>query len=134
VAFDTGPVPAVTEGTPTLRRGVRLGPQSTYVQQELSSPHVQLLLCGPIASWDATRVAEIAMHFASVLQVSYPTSEEADGELVDVAQEALTRLGVEDTAQYVIRPVGHVGFRCAGTDFDGAREYLERWFMRARNP
>lgn len=137
--------PAVTEGTPKLRRGpragdrlpdarVRRGPQSTYLQQELSSPHVQLLLCGAIASWDATRIAQITTQFSSVLKVSFLTSEEADGALVDVEHEALIRLGVENTAQYVIRPDGHVGFRCAGTDVDGAREYLERWFMPATNP
>lgn len=136
--------PAVTEGTPKLRRGpragdrlpdarVRRGAQSTFLQQELSSPHVQLLLCGPVGSWNTDRVAQIAVQFSNVLQVTYLTSEGADRALVDVHHEALTRLGVEDTAQYVIRPDGHVGFRCAGTDMKGAREYLERLFTPRAN-
>jgi hypothetical protein len=44
---------------------------------------------------------------------------------------ALGRMGVESTAQYVIRPDGHVGFRCGGADLTGASRYLHEWFMPA---
>jgi 2-polyprenyl-6-methoxyphenol hydroxylase-like FAD-dependent oxidoreductase len=131
--------PAVLEAAPLLRRGPRPGDRlpdarvsrgahSTYLQQELSSAHVHLLLCGPLSDWNPDRIALIAKRFANVLKVSYLTSEEAHGVLVDVHHEALTRLGVERSAQYVIRPDGHVGFRCAGTDLDAVLTYLSRWF------
>lgn len=132
--------PAVTEGAPQLRGGpragdrmpdarVQRGAEITYLQQELSSPRVQLLLCGPIAAWNGDRVEQLVSRFPSLLAVSYLTSEEADGALVDLYHEALIRLGVESTAQYVIRPDGHVGFRCAGTDLDGLSAYLQHWFV-----
>ena len=40
-----------------------------------------------------------------------------------------TRLGVEDSGQYLVRPDGHVAFRCAGTNLDGVTAYLHRWFI-----
>jgi hypothetical protein len=131
--------PAVLEEAPLLRRGPKAGDRlpdarvsrdahSTYLQQELSSAHVHLLLCGPLPDWNPDRIALIANRFANVLKLSYLTSEGADGVLVDVHHEALTRLGVERSAQYVIRPDGHVGFRCAGIDLDAVLAYLSRWF------
>jgi 2-polyprenyl-6-methoxyphenol hydroxylase-like FAD-dependent oxidoreductase len=131
--------PAVLEGAPLLRRGPRPGDRlpdaqvsrggrSTYLQQELSSAHMHLLLCGPLSDWNPDRIALIAKRFATLLKLSYLTSEAADGVLLDAHHEALTRLGVERSAQYVIRPDGHVGFRCAGTDVDAVLAYLSRWF------
>jgi hypothetical protein len=90
-----------------------------------------LLLCGPPSDWNPDRIALIAKRFANVLKLSYLTSEEAAGAIVDVHREALTRLGVERSAQYVIRPDGHVGFRCAGTDVDEVLAYLSQWFTPA---
>jgi hypothetical protein len=34
---------------------------------------------------------------------------------------------VSDTAHYLIRPDGHIGYRAAGTDLDGLQRYLARW-------
>jgi 2-polyprenyl-6-methoxyphenol hydroxylase-like FAD-dependent oxidoreductase len=137
--------PAVLEGAPTLRHGPRAGDRlpdarvhcggrATYLQQALSSPHVHLLLCGPLASWNPDRVAQVATTFSNLLRVSCLTSEDTGDAIVDRHQEALARLGVDGSAQYVVRPDGHVGFRCAGTDLDGAREYVERWFRPAADP
>jgi hypothetical protein len=42
----------------------------------------------------------------------------------DVGGQALARLGVEQTAHYLIRPDGHVGYRAAGTDPDGLQRHL----------
>jgi 2-polyprenyl-6-methoxyphenol hydroxylase-like FAD-dependent oxidoreductase len=134
--------PAVTEGTPPVRHGpmagdrlpdarVRRGNRDTYLQQELSDPCQHLLLCGPVAAWNAGGVHQLRDEFRGVLGVTYLTSEDSDEALVDAGSEALRRLGVDGTAQYVIRPDGHVGFRCAGADLAGAADYLRRWFRSA---
>jgi len=134
--------PAVAEGTPRLRRGPRAGDRlpdarvqraahATYLQHELSQPRAHLLLCGPFGAWTTDRVTELVDEFQDVLGVTYLTRENTNGALIDVHGEALDRLGVESTAQYVIRPDGHVGFRCGGTDLTGAREYLHKWFKPA---
>jgi 2-polyprenyl-6-methoxyphenol hydroxylase-like FAD-dependent oxidoreductase len=137
IRYRTSPV--VTEGEPPLRDGPRAGDRLpdarvsrgghiTYLQQELSSPHVHLLLCGPLSAWNSDRVEQALSRFPGVLKITHLTSEQSDAALVDVHHEALSRLGVEVSAQYVIRPDGHVGFRCAGTDLDGVLAYLGRWF------
>jgi hypothetical protein len=59
------------------------------------------------------------------------TREAAPGVLHDLDGEAFTRLGVQHTAQYLVRPDGHIGYRCAGTDLAGAERYLARWFLRS---
>lgn len=137
--------PVVTEGTPPLRHGPMAGDRlpdarvqragrATYLQQELAEPRLILLLCGPVAAWDTERVTRLADTFRSVLDVTYLTGDDTDDGLMDVHDEALQRLGVESSAQYVIRPDGHVGFRCAGTDLTGASDYLHHWFTAARPP
>ena len=132
--------PAATEGAPILRRGPRAGDRlpdarvqrdnrETYLQQELSHASVQLLLCGPKQVWDVDRVTLLVNQFQERLTVTYLTTEQAEGSLVDVYGEAFERLGVESTAQYVIRPDGHVGFRCGGADLRAIGQYLNRWFV-----
>jgi len=131
---------AVTDGAPTLRHGPKPGDRlpdarvqrdnrATYLQQELSQACTQLLLCGPIPAWDTPQVKLLVNQFHEHLAVTYLTKEHADGLLVDVYGEALQRLGVESTAQYVIRPDGHVGFRCGGADLTAASNYLHQWFV-----
>jgi hypothetical protein len=56
------------------------------------------------------------------------------GALVDERGEAFTRLGVEDTAQYLVRPDGYVSFRCAGRAFDALEKYLDEWFAPGVSP
>ena len=36
-------------------------------------------------------------------------------------------LTVNDTAQYLVRPDGHVGYRAGGTDLTELSRYLDRW-------
>jgi hypothetical protein len=57
------------------------------------------------------------------------TRHDSNGSLVDLDGEALGRLGVEDVAQYVVRPDGHVAFRCAGRELSETVTYLHRWFF-----
>jgi hypothetical protein len=132
--------PIVAEGEPLLHRGPKPGDRladarvkrsgrTTYLQQELAGPQLHLLLCGPMAAWDSRSVGELGGRFRGLLVSTHLTRDESDQVLVDPDGEALSRLGVENTAQYLVRPDGHVAFRCAGTDLNRATAYLERWFL-----
>ena len=137
--------PAVTEGEPRLSKGPRAGDrlpdarvlrdgQFAYLQQVLSSPHLHLLLCGPTAAWNRADVMKLAEEFRDVLAINCLTREHSDGALVDSGGEAFTRLGVDGNAMYLIRPDGHIAFRCGGTDLRATAAYLGRWFNAARTP
>jgi 2-polyprenyl-6-methoxyphenol hydroxylase-like FAD-dependent oxidoreductase len=131
--------PAVTEGEPRLRRGpkagdrfpdarVRCGRDTRWLHEELGGPHLHLLLCGPLAAWKRHLFTGLEDKFPGLLVIKHLTRENSESALVDHDGEALTRLGVEDTGQYLVRPDGHVAFRCAGTDLGGVTAYLQRWF------
>jgi 2-polyprenyl-6-methoxyphenol hydroxylase-like FAD-dependent oxidoreductase len=131
--------PVVAEGEPRLSKGPHAGDrlpdvrvirngQPEYLQQVLSSPHVQLLLCGPVAGWSSADVTKLAHRVPDVLAINHLTREHSHGALVDSSGEAFSRLGVDRGAVYVTRPDGHVAYRCGGTDLRGPAAYLERWF------
>ena len=131
--------PAVAEGEPRMRAGPKAGDRlpdaritrdgrGTYLQQEVVGPHFSLLLCGAPDAWEAGRVADLAPRRGGLLTVHYLARFTAPGALVDGTGEAFTRLGVGDAAQYLVRPDGHVGFRCAGHDLRGVTRFLGRWF------
>jgi 2-polyprenyl-6-methoxyphenol hydroxylase-like FAD-dependent oxidoreductase len=133
---------AVTEGNPPLHEGPRAGDRlpdasvqsngrATYLQQELSSPHMQLLLCGPRTLWNDRELARLTETFGAVLRVTYLTRTSEEASLLDQDGEAFKRLGVSSAAQYIVRPDGYVAFRCAGTDLAEAAQYLRRWFIHA---
>lgn len=128
----------VTEGEPRLQRGpkagerlpdmpLRQGTATTYLQQQVASPHIHLLLCGPVAAWDAPAVDALVERF-SVLKATHLTRDDSEVDLVDANGEALNRLGIEHTGQYIVRPDGHIGYRCAETSLQGAADYLDRSF------
>jgi hypothetical protein len=48
--------------------------------------------------------------------------------LVDEKGDAFARLGVRDTAQYLVRPDGYIAFRSAGRTFDSLDQYLSDWY------
>jgi hypothetical protein len=130
--------------------------QETYLQEELLKPYMMLLLCGPVEAWNSDGPRNLAREFDGVLRLAHlanagfmtdvgrgftprqgregpPYGHETDfsqATLVDEKGTALAMLGVDSTAQYLIRPDGHVAFRCAGTDLSGVRDYLRRWFVR----
>jgi hypothetical protein len=72
--------------------------------------------------------------YASLLAVHYLDRHGAPGVLVDATGEALSRLGLPDgrpaAVQYLVRPDGHIGFRCGGADLAELTGYLEEWFPR----
>jgi hypothetical protein len=51
-------------------------------------------------------------------------TEPFPGALCDPSGAALARLGARGGAQYLIRPDGYVGYRCAGFDLKGLERYL----------
>jgi hypothetical protein len=129
----------VTQGEPRLQRGpkagerlpdmpLRQGTATTYLQEQVASPHLHLLLCGPPAAWDARAVHALTGRYSLVLKASHVSREDSEVGLVDPNGEALNRLGIEHTGQYIVRPDGHIGYRCAETSLQGAADYLDRSF------
>jgi hypothetical protein len=77
---------------------------------------------------------KLAEGFPDILAIDYMTHEHWDGALADSSGEAFARLGVDRNATYLIRPDGHVAFRCGGTDLRATAVYLRRWFTAGRAP
>jgi 2-polyprenyl-6-methoxyphenol hydroxylase-like FAD-dependent oxidoreductase len=130
--------PAAQEGEPKLNGGPRAGDrlpdtriardgQAYWLQEALAAPSFQLLLCGTADSWDCDRLAALRERYARLVEVHRLVREATPGDLHDTDGRAFTRLGVERTAQYLVRPDGHVGYRSGGTDLDGLERYLVRW-------
>jgi hypothetical protein len=61
--------------------------------------------------------------------VHHLTGQASAGALHDPTGKALQRLGLaaSDSAQYLARPDGHIGYRAGGTDLTGLATYLHRW-------
>ena len=135
--------PAVSEGEPRLRRGPRAGDRlpdarvtidgrATWLQEAIAGPRLVLLLCGDVDSWDANMLAEIRGAHRDILAVQHLTAREYPGALVDEDRSALERLGVNgaSAAQYLVRPDGHIAFRCGGRGLAAIEGYLSEWFTR----
>jgi 2-polyprenyl-6-methoxyphenol hydroxylase-like FAD-dependent oxidoreductase len=129
---------AVQDGRPALRRGPRAGDrlpdariardgQDCWLGEALAAPRFHLLLCGPSRDWDARQLTALRSRHPDTLTVHHLSCQVAPGALHDVDGQALARLGVIRTAQYLVRPDGHIGYRCGGTDLDGLEQYLDRW-------
>ena len=137
--------PAAVEGKPRLRSGPRAGARmpdapvvqhgrSSHLQGELAGPRFHLLLCGDPSRWDKQGADDLAARYGDLLQVNYLGRAAAPGVLVDPTGEALERLGVrrgEVAAQYLVRPDGYIGARCAGRDLACVDRYLARWVFAA---
>lgn len=130
--------PAVTEGHPRLASGPMAGDRlpdagvlrdgrQTHIQRELSAPGFHLLLCGSADRWDRGRIDSLAASCPELLQLHFLTRDEVAGALRDPAGGALASLGVRDAAQYLVRPDGHIAFRCGGHDLTGVTAYLASW-------
>ena len=131
----------VAEGTPSLRNGPRAGDRlpdaavarngrQTTLQRELVGPCFHLALCGPVEAWNAQADAVAALSTRSgLVTVRHLTRSSAPDALVDSSGVAFARLGVRETAQYLVRPDGYVAYRCEGTDVRGVKQYLGSWFI-----
>jgi hypothetical protein len=127
--------PIVQEGHPALRSGPKAGdrlPDATiirnaqrcWLQKAISAPTFQLLLCGPSDSWDPERLAALKQRAGDLVQTHTLSRQHAPDVLVDPDGATLHRLGVRRTAQYLVRPDGHIAYRCAGTDTRDLERYL----------
>jgi hypothetical protein len=137
--------PAVQDGRPAPRRGPRAGDrlpdarvardgQVCWLGEALAAPRFHLLLCGRPDAWDAGQLTAVRARYRDLLAVHHLTPEAAPGALHDVDGRAFPRLGVEQTAHYLIRPDSHVGYRAAGTNLDGLQRHLAHWFPIAPPP
>ncbi|MBW8771196.1 MAG: FAD-dependent monooxygenase [Gemmatimonadetes bacterium] len=128
-----------TEGTPALSAGPRAGERlpdapvrvhgrDSTLQREVVGPHFTLLMAlrgARRAEDDLGRVARRRDFVRGRRLVSSPDGARAPEDLVDAGGVAFDRLGVRDSAVYLIRPDGYVAYRCAGTDLDGAGRWLD---------
>jgi 2-polyprenyl-6-methoxyphenol hydroxylase-like FAD-dependent oxidoreductase len=134
--------PAVQEGRPALRRGPRAGDrlpdaritrdgQECWLGEAVAAPGFHLLLCGPPGDWHPSQLTALRHRYPDTLAVHRLTREATPGALHDVGGQVFARLGVNDRAQYLIRPDGHIGYRCGGDDLAGLQRYLARWLPNA---
>jgi hypothetical protein len=88
-----------------------------------------LLLCGPPDGWTAPAITQLSGRYTSLITVHHLAAQNTPSALHDPNGQALRRLGLtaRDTAQYLVRPDGHVGYRADGTDITGLAHYLSRW-------
>jgi hypothetical protein len=131
--------PLATEGTPPLEEGpragerlpdapVRVGGRETTLQREVVGPWFTVLVCERGSLAQSAEVArergDLGRELVRVRRLVSSTTGGADA-LVDESGVAFERLGVQESAIYLIRPDGYVAYRCAGLDLAGAQRWLE---------
>jgi 2-polyprenyl-6-methoxyphenol hydroxylase-like FAD-dependent oxidoreductase len=106
--------------------------QPTTLHQILAAPRWHLLLCGPPDGWPADRLAHLIGGREVQIEVHQLTNQDPTNRVHDPHGQALRRLGLtnHDTAHYLIRPDGHIGYRAGGTDLSDAARYLHYWLPR----
>jgi 2-polyprenyl-6-methoxyphenol hydroxylase-like FAD-dependent oxidoreductase len=134
--------PAVREGEPALSRGPKAGDRlpdariardgkGGWLQDAVAAPSFHLLLCGPADGRNADHLAALQERYGGLVAVHRLARDAAPGALHDLDGQAFARLGVDRTAQYLVRPDGHIGYRCGGTELAGVDRYLAQWLPRA---
>jgi len=103
--------------------------QPTSIHRATAAPGWHLLLCGPLDTWAQQDLTRLRTRYASLMTVHHLTTQPTVGELYDPDGAALRRLGLtrRDTAQYLVRPDGYLGYRAGGPDLTGLARYLGRW-------
>ena len=128
---------AAVDGLPKLRRGPGAGHRlpdllllrdqlPCRLHEALATPGFHLLVCGPAHRWDLRRLTRLQEQYGSLVVVHRLGTEPLPGQLSDPSGAALARLGARNGAQYLVRPDGHVGYRCAGFDLAGLERHLAR--------
>jgi 2-polyprenyl-6-methoxyphenol hydroxylase-like FAD-dependent oxidoreductase len=128
---------AAVDGLPKLGRGPAAGDRlpdllllrdqvPCRLHQALATPGFHLLLCGPPHRWDVRRVVRFQERYGSLVVVHRLGTGPLPGQLCDPSGAALAPLGASNGAQYLVRPDGHVGYRCAGFDLAGLERHLAR--------
>jgi hypothetical protein len=74
-------------------------------------------------------MTQLAERHTSLLTVQHLTGQDTPSALHDPDGQALRRLGLTSrrTAQYLVRPDGHIGYRAGGTDVTELARYLSHW-------
>ncbi|HEX4658170.1 MAG TPA: FAD-dependent monooxygenase [Streptosporangiaceae bacterium] len=103
--------------------------QPSRLHRALAVSGWHLLLCGPPDAWAAQTMTQLRERYPGLVAVHHLTVQNMPGVLHDPGGQALRRLGLtaRHTAQYLIRPDGHVGYRAGGTDTTELARYLGRW-------
>jgi 2-polyprenyl-6-methoxyphenol hydroxylase-like FAD-dependent oxidoreductase len=103
--------------------------QPTRLHRAMAGAGWHLLLCGPPDAWPAQTTTQLRERYPSLLTVHHLTAQNTPGALHDPDGQALRRLGLTalHTAQYLVRPDGHVGYRAGGTNATELARYLSRW-------
>jgi hypothetical protein len=98
--------------------------QQSSLHNVVGTPGWHLLPCGPEHAWQ-----DRSPGASDVLTVHRLSAQASGTGLRDPSGRALRRLGVgpNDTAHYLVRPDGYVGYRASGTDLTGLHAYLRRW-------
>jgi 2-polyprenyl-6-methoxyphenol hydroxylase-like FAD-dependent oxidoreductase len=131
--------PVVVEAEPRLAGGPRAGDRipdgpvradgrSAHLHEAILGPHLALLLCGDPNGWDADRLSALRAGYADLVRVHHLSRRPEPAALEDADGEVFARLSVRDAAQYLVRPDGHIAFRCAGRDTTALEAYLAEWF------
>ena len=126
-----GPTPRPEGRRPSSRRPHRPRWPDGWLQDAVAAPSFHLLLCGPTDDWDADHLAALQERYGGLIAVHRLTRETASEVIRDRDGQAFARLGVEHTAQYLVRPDGHIGYRSGGTTLGGVDRYLARWLPGA---
>jgi hypothetical protein len=100
----------------------------------VGTPRFHLLLCGPPGDWHPSQLTALRHRYPDTLAVHHLTRTATPGALHNLEGQVFARLGVEDRAQYLIRPDGHIGYRCGGDDLAGLQRYLARWLPTTPRP
>jgi 2-polyprenyl-6-methoxyphenol hydroxylase-like FAD-dependent oxidoreductase len=132
-----------TEGVPALSEGPRAGERlpdaavfaggrATTLQREVVGAWLTLLLCDRGARWARAEDAGNGRGRGELLKdllrvrrlVTSADVRDGDDTLVDASGVAFERLGVRESAVYLVRPDGYIAYRCAGTGLGGVEEWL----------
>jgi 2-polyprenyl-6-methoxyphenol hydroxylase-like FAD-dependent oxidoreductase len=136
--------PLSVDGPNPPRRGPKAGDrlpdaaivhngQPTSLHRLVAAPGWHLLLCGPAHSWAATEVTSLAQRHTGILAVHHLTAPGSGDRASHDSGSALRLLGLTptDTALYLVRPDGHVGYRAGGTNLTILSGYVHRWLPAA---
>jgi 2-polyprenyl-6-methoxyphenol hydroxylase-like FAD-dependent oxidoreductase len=132
--------PLSLDGRHAPRRGPKAGDrlpdapivhngQSSSLHRATARPGWHLLSCGLTNPGPASHLAGIGRQYADLISVHRLSATAAPGVLHDPDGRTLRRLGLAtgDTAVYLVRPDGHIGYRSGGADPAGLAGYLRRW-------
>jgi 2-polyprenyl-6-methoxyphenol hydroxylase-like FAD-dependent oxidoreductase len=107
--------------------------QSGSLHMAMAVPSWHLLLYGDPDGWPTDPTTLSSRSNGGLITVHHLTPHSTPNAMHDPHGQASRRLGLkpDDTAQYLIRPDGHIGYRAGGTDLIGLARYLHRWGVDA---